>query len=121
MMLSLKPHGRNDYLVLAGGQMVGQIFRFIGMREDPWKWALDSAFEDGRDGPYSGYAMTRDAAQVAFRQAWERLKPLNLAARLRRSQCFDLDQKLVPLRRLCPRYSDMPEIGFHRLVVFDRC
>ena len=64
-----------SYLVLADGKMVGQIFRSIAMKQDAWKWTMDSAFQAGCEGPHDGYAISREAAQSAFRQARERMKP----------------------------------------------
>jgi len=70
-----RPSGKwsdDDFDVLAGGLVVGRIFKVsaapVGM---PWMWTL--AFErHGGRSPTHGYAATREAAMAVFAKSWRR-------------------------------------------------
>jgi hypothetical protein len=62
----------NDYDVLAGGGVVGRIFKVhaapVG---SPWMWTLAFGHHEDRT-PTHGYAATREAAMSAFAKSWRR-------------------------------------------------
>jgi hypothetical protein len=62
----------DDFDVLAGGVVVGRIFKAnaspVGAS---WMWTLDFWHHEGRS-PTHGYAATREAAMAAFTKCWRR-------------------------------------------------
>jgi hypothetical protein len=62
----------DDYDVLAGGDVVGRIFKAnaspVGAS---WMWTLAFGHHEDRT-PTHGYAETREAAMAAFAKSWRR-------------------------------------------------
>ena len=72
---SSRPSGQGDndgYELLAGGEVVGKIFRPNNAPEaTPWFWSVG----DGHRREFettNGYAETREAAMAAFAKSWRR-------------------------------------------------
>jgi hypothetical protein len=63
----------DDYDVLAGGAVVGRIFKAnaapVGK---PWMWTLEPFEHHDDHTPTHGYAATREAAMAAFAKCWRR-------------------------------------------------
>jgi hypothetical protein len=62
----------DDYDVLAGGDVVGRIFKAnaapVGA---PWMWTLIFDYHQDHSPTY-GYEATREAAMAAFARSWRR-------------------------------------------------
>jgi hypothetical protein len=73
--VSISPSGEwndDNYDVLAGGQVVGRIFKVNAAPvETPWMWTLDIGHLAHRS-PTHGYAESREAAMAAFAKSWRR-------------------------------------------------
>jgi hypothetical protein len=67
-----RPWKDDHYDVLAGGVVVGRIFKAnaapVG---EPWMWTLAFGQREDRT-PTQGYAATREAAMAAFAKSWRR-------------------------------------------------
>ena len=64
--------GDDDYDVLAGGEVVGRIFKAnAAPGGSPWMWTLTFGHYEDRT-PTHGYAATREAAMAAFAKSWRR-------------------------------------------------
>ena len=70
-------HGRPDYSIYAGAQLVGRIYQ---QPDGRWIWAISSIMSDATVGErLSGYADPLDEAKQHFRNAFEGWLPWALA------------------------------------------
>jgi len=72
---SSRPSGQwdnDDYELLAGGEVVGRIFRPNSAPEaTPWFWSVGYGHRRELEA-MNGYAETREAAMAAFAKSWRR-------------------------------------------------
>jgi len=68
-----RSNGSDDYDVLSNGEVVGRISvaTFTTPGGMPWMWALADGHHSDRT-PTHGFAVTREAALVAFAKSWRR-------------------------------------------------
>ena len=74
MTVALKRVQPDDYDVIHDGEIIGRIYRMIGLEElgveELWRWRTAGSLEP-TDGPSGGICASLDEAKEAFRAAWE--------------------------------------------------
>ena len=78
MTLALKRVQPDDYDVFHDGEIIGRIYRMIGVEEfgveELWRWRLPGS-RALTDGPSGGICTSLDQAKVAFQRAFSTWLP----------------------------------------------
>jgi len=68
---AIRSTGADAYDVVSDGEVVGRISRAAPPSGAPWMWTLADGHQSDRT-PTHGFAVTREAALMAFAKSWRR-------------------------------------------------